>query len=161
MSKTLIVYYSLDGGTKLVADLLHDRTGGDLQQLIPEKEPAGGGLRKLAEGGFTALIHYKPRIKHLRHDPADYDTIVLACPVWAGTTPPAMETFLNKEAFSGKEVVICTSSGSGKGDKTIERIKSLVGDDNRVTVTANFKNPLADPDKTRQKVEEFCLAWAE
>lgn len=160
MSKILVVYYSLDGNTELAANQIQDITGADLEQLIPEREPTRKGLGKYAEGGFTALIHYKPRIKKLKHNLSEYDTIVLACPVWAGTTPPAMETFLHKESFSGKQVVICACSGSGKADKMIDRIKGLAGSDNTVSVTASLTEPLKDPDKTRQKLEEFCLAWA-
>lgn len=161
MSKILVVYYSLDGNTEFAANTIKDITGADLEQLIPEREPTRSGFRKYAEGGFQALIHFKPRIKRLKHDPTGYDTIVLACPVWAGTLPPAMETFLNKESFSGKEVVIVAASASGKADKMIDRIKSLVGSDNTVSVTASLTDPLKDKDKTRRKLEEFCLAWAE
>ncbi len=161
MSKILVVYYSLDGNTEFAADQIRSITGADIEKLIPEREPTRSGFSKILEGGFQALIHYKPRIAHLKHDPTDYDTIVLACPVWAGTCPPAMETFLHKESFSGKEVVICATSGSGNADRMIDRIKALVGDDNTVSVTASLTEPLKDPDKTRQKLEEFCLAWAE
>ena len=72
-----------------------------------------------------------------------------------------METFLNKESFSGKEVVICACSASGKADRMIDRIRHFVGRDNTVSVTTSLVSPLKDPDKTRQKLEEFCLAWAE
>lgn len=161
MSKTLIVYYSLDGNTRLAAEDIADITGADLEKLIPEREPTRKGFGKILEGGLAALIHYKPRIRHLKHDPTGYDTIVLACPVWAGTCPPAMETFLHKESFSGKQVIICAVSGSGKADSMIDRMTRLVGEDNTVSVTASLKNPLEDPDKTRQKLEEFCLAWAD
>ena len=161
MSKILVVYYSLDGNTELAANQIKDITGADLEQLIPEHEPVRKGFRKLAAGGFQALIHYKPRIKRLRHRLEDYETIVIASPVWAGTCPPAMETFLNKESFSGKEVVICACSASGKADRMIDRIRHFVGRDNTVSVTTSLVSPLKDPDKTRQKLEEFCLAWAE
>lgn len=160
MSKILVVYYSLDGNTQYAADQIQDITGADLEQLIPEKEPTRKGFRKYAEGGFTALVHYKPRIRKLKHDPADYDTIVLACPVWAGTTPPAMETFLHKESFSGKQLVICACSASGKADKMIDRIRELAGSDNTVSVTTSLTDPLKNQDKARRKLEEFCLAWA-
>jgi flavodoxin len=154
MSKILVVYYSLDGNTELAANQIKDITGADLEQLIPEHEPVRKGFRKLAAGGFQALIHYKPRIKRLRHNLEDYETIVIASPVWAGT-------FLNKESFSGKQVVICACSASGKADRMIDRIRHFVGRDNTVSVTTSLVSPLKNPDKTRQKLEEFCLAWAE
>ena len=138
MSKILVVYYSLDGNTELAANQIKDITGADLEQLIPEHEPVRKGFRKLAAGGFQALIHYKPRIKRLRHRLEDYETIVIAAPVWAGTCPPAMETFLNKESFSGKEVVICACSASGKADRMIDRIRHFVGRDNTVSVTTSL-----------------------
>ena len=131
MSKILVVYYSLDGNTELAANQIKDITGADLEQLIPEHEPVRKGFRKLAAGGFQALIHYKPRIKRLRHRLEDYETIVIAC------------------------------SASGKADRMIDRIRHFVGRDNTVSVTTSLVSPLKNPDKTRQKLEEFCLAWAE
>ena len=56
MSKILVVYYSLDGNTELAANQIKDITGADLEQLIPEHEPVRKGFRKLAAGGFQALI---------------------------------------------------------------------------------------------------------
>lgn len=161
MSKILVVYYSLEGNTELAAEDLRQITGADLEKLIPESEPDGKNFSKYLVGGFTALTRYKPRIKALKHSVDDYDTIVIASPVWAGTCPPAVETFLHKEPFSGKQVEIVATSKSGNADSMIRRITQLVGSDNTVELTCSLKDPLADPDKCRQKLEEFALAWAE
>ena len=160
MSDILVVYYSLEGNTELAANDLHEITGADLEKLIPENEPDGKSFTKYLAGGFTALTHYKPRIKALKHRPDDYSTIVIAAPVWASPCPPAVETFLHKEPFSGKKVELVATSQSGKADAMISRISGLAGSDNTVELTCSLVSPLKDPDRTRQKLEEFCLAWA-
>lgn len=49
-------------------------------------------------------------------DIAQYDTIVLAYPIWWGEAPRAVNTFLEGYDLTGKTIVpICTSGGSGLG----------------------------------------------
>ncbi len=45
-----------------------------------------------------------------------YDTVILAFPIWWGQAPRIIETFIEAHDFSGKTVLpFCTSGGSGFG----------------------------------------------
>jgi hypothetical protein len=47
---------------------------------------------------------------------ADYDTIVLAYPIWWAQAPRIMDTFVESYDFTGKNLTaICTSGGSDIG----------------------------------------------
>ena len=47
---------------------------------------------------------------------SQYDTIILAYPIWWGEAPRILSTFVESYDFSGKTIVpICTSGGSDIG----------------------------------------------
>ena len=49
-------------------------------------------------------------------DLTDYDTILLGYPIWWGTLPKIVYTFLESTDLSGKVILpFCTSGGSGIG----------------------------------------------
>ena len=157
-NKVLVVYYSLDRDCDLIARDLQEITGADLERLYPESEPHGKGFGKIFIGAFTARIGLKVRIRPLKHKIEDYNTIIIVSPVWAGTFPPAIGTFLKKEHFTGKDVHLLASSGSGEASKMLEQMKMALSGNN-ILLDLSLKSPLADPDRTKQKLEEFCLAF--
>ena len=57
-----------------------------------------------------------------------YDTVILAFPIWWGQAPRIMETFIEAHDLSGKTVLcFCTSGGSGYG--RTDKILSALTDD--------------------------------
>lgn len=70
-------------------------------------------------------------------DMQQYDTVVLVYPLWWGTIPNAVKTFLQSEDMSGKTLhLIATHGGSGKGS-SLEDVKGLTsadGSDNVLTI---------------------------
>lgn len=59
---------------------------------------------------------------------AQYDTVILAFPIWWGQAPRIIETFIEAHDLSGKTVLcFCTSGGSGFG--STGRILSALTDD--------------------------------
>lgn len=100
--KILVVYYSLEGNTEFVAKEIGRCTGADLLRLVPEKEIPVSGFGKYFFGGKAALTHSLTHLNPFDEKPEEYGTIVLAGPVWAGTYPPAIGTFLDEHRFSGK-----------------------------------------------------------
>ncbi len=100
--KILVVYYSLEGNTEFVAKEIGRCTGADLLRLVPEKEIPVSGFGKYFFGGKAALTHSLTHLNPFDEKPEEYGTIVLAGPVWAGTYPPAIVTFLDEHRFSGK-----------------------------------------------------------
>ena len=57
-----------------------------------------------------------------------YDTVILAFPIWWGQAPRIIETFIESHDLSGKTVLcFCTSGGSGYG--RTDKILSALTDD--------------------------------
>ena len=86
--RTLILYYSYSGNTKLLAKELAAELCADLQKIQDEQRP--GKLKAYALGCFAALKGTAWPVKALQADLSAYERIVLMAPVWAGHVPPAV-----------------------------------------------------------------------
>jgi flavodoxin len=161
MTRTLIIYYSLEGSTKLIAETIAEelKDGSsdqvDLLELKPLKQPKSKGFMKYVWGGRMAMMKKTPELEDFDVNINDYDQIILGTPVWAWTFTPPLRTFFNNYKFSGKKVAlfICHDGGPGK---TLEKMKSeLQGND--IISTQDFK-------KTAQNKEEnveIAKKWVE
>ena len=58
--KTIIVYYSLGGFTKKIAQKLASKTGADLLRLTPVRDYPDTGAKKFLIGGRAAMAGAKP-----------------------------------------------------------------------------------------------------
>ncbi len=111
-SKTLIVYYSRDGHTKLVAEKLAQKFAADSEVLIDKKKRTG--LWGASSAGKDALSHALTKIAPLTKDPRDYDRILIGTPSWFSNVTPAVRTFVKKYDLSGKKVgVFATAHQTG------------------------------------------------
>lgn len=114
--KSIIVYFSYSGNTKKVAEIL-------AEYLKEKSEVESIRLKDLHESGnffkqgSSAFKHRRAEIEEINFDFSGYDLICLGTPVWAFTTTPAVNTFLDKcFGVEGKQIILFTTSG-GRGDK--------------------------------------------
>ena len=142
-SKVLIVFFSHAGenygvgnvkvgNTRLVADEIQKITGGDVFEIVAEKnyEMPYDALTKLAkeESEKGEKPAFKGEVKNI----AQYETVFIGGPIWWGTYPQVMFTFFDKYNLNGKTVIpFSTHEGSGLG--------SVVGDLKKLYPKANFK----------------------
>lgn len=122
--KTLIIYYSLDGHTKALAQEMAQEIGADLLELRPAKE-IGKGFMKYFWGGRQVMTGVKPELLPLERNPQDYECIIFGSPVWASTYAPAMNSFLSQNVISGKKIGLFCTCGGGPG-KTLENFKNAL-----------------------------------
>lgn len=117
--RTLIAYFSCTGTTKAAAEQLAALTGADLYEIVPEEAYTADDLdynsdcRANREQNDPSA---RPAIAGELPDLTDYDTILLGDPIWWGTLPKIIDTFLESTDLSGKVILpFCTSGGSGIG----------------------------------------------
>ena len=152
--KTALVYYSLEGNTAFIAKMVKDLIGARVIRLKPEKEPPRKGAWKMLIGGFTALTHKKPRLAPIHTNLSEYDNIILAYPVWAGTYPPAIGSFLEEYSLYGRKVYLIANSGSGNEGKSFEQIEGAIYD-SEITDAICLATPLKNRKKVRDELEMF------
>ena len=106
--KTAVVFFSLEGNTRFVAETLKAIIGAELIELKPVKPyPTGKVSRFLS--GKDAIKRATPQLEPYDFDADAYDTIVIGTPVWAGKPTPPINTFLKENDLSGKRTCFYAS----------------------------------------------------
>jgi len=127
--KTLIVYYSRGGNTKKAAEDLAAELGADLAEIREDRPRKGlfGFLRSGMESSFKKIVPYRP----LTADPAKYERVIVATPVWAGNLSSPMRSYLNDNARHFAEFgILLTHSGPVGGEeylKVMDEAEKIVG----------------------------------
>ncbi|MBE6102230.1 MAG: hypothetical protein E7200_09065 [Selenomonas ruminantium] len=118
--KILVAYFSATGNTKQLAEGAAKALGADLYEVRPAKPYTSEDLNYNDES-TRATVEQKndqarPELADKNAPVANYDTIVLAYPIWWGQAPRLMDTFVESYDFTGKNMTaICTSGGSDVG----------------------------------------------
>ncbi len=112
--KVLIVYYSLTGKTKLVAEAIAQSLNVDIRRVEDLKKR--GVLGRLS-GAISAARDTSGRIKPMDFDTHSYDLVFIGTPVWAFKPTPAINAFISKADFKNKKVILFVTMGSA-GDKS-------------------------------------------
>lgn len=155
MAKNLIVYYSLTGNTKFIAESIKKSIDADILELKPIKELKAEGSMKYMWGGAQAVMKKKPKLEEFDVNPLDYDLIFLGTPVWAWRYTPPIRSFLSKFNLSGKNVAIWMCCG-GDGIKSMVRFKDALKDAN-IVGDIRFQEPLK---QESEEIKEKSKAWA-
>jgi flavodoxin len=119
-SGTLVAYFSCTGTTKGVAEKLAAVTGGTLYAITPSQPYTSADLNYNDSKSRTTVEQNdqssRPKISGKAENWEQYDTVFLGYPIWWGTAPRILDTFVGSYDFSGKTVIpFCTSSASGIG----------------------------------------------
>ena len=153
--KTLVVYYSLEGNTKKIAELIHQKFEGDILELIPEKENPKEGFGKYFWGGKSVIFKESPKLISALPDPKNYDLIFIGSPLWAGSYAPSIHTLLNTLSFEGKNVAVFICHSGGSTLSTFNNFKSQLAKANFIGFHG-FRDPLAQNPKI---VEDETNNW--
>ena len=86
--KTAIVYYSMSGNTKYVADKIEEKLNADLIRIEPVKAYPDQGAKKFIWGGKSAVMGEKPKLQPYEFNAEQYDRIIIGTPVWASSFAP-------------------------------------------------------------------------
>ncbi|MGF7144500.1 diketogulonate reductase-like aldo/keto reductase/flavodoxin [Anaerotaenia torta] len=116
----LVAYFSCTGNTAALAEYAADILNADLYEIEAEvpytKEDLNyndSSSRSIKEQKDSSA---RPAIASQAENMGQYDTVILAYPIWSGQAPRIVSTFLESYDFSGKTIVpFCTSGGSGIG----------------------------------------------
>ena len=150
--KNLVVYYTRTGNTKFAAETIAAEIGADIEEVIDLKKRQG----RLAflPAGRDAMQGKETEIAPTNRNPADYDLIVIATPVWAGSPTPAIRTYLNKNDLSWKKVALSFSNVDLR--KAVEKTKALIPNSTFVGDLALPAKGFEDRDETKKKIVEWC-----
>ncbi|MCK5289167.1 MAG: flavodoxin, partial [Candidatus Omnitrophica bacterium] len=83
--KKIVIFYSFEGNTKLIAESIAKTIGADLLELKPKSEMQSKGFMKYVWGGKAVMMKAKPELLPMDKDIKGYDILFIGTPVWAGT----------------------------------------------------------------------------
>ena len=153
--KKLVIYYSFEGNTELLAKNIVEVTGADLLKLELKQDVKSHGFMKFFWGGKQVVMKEKPELLPLDKNPEDYDLIVIGTPVWSFTFAPALRTFFSSVNLAGKKVALFCSHEGGPKETLGNMKKELEG--NEFVSEADFFAPLKkDKEETTRKAREWA-----
>lgn len=130
--KIAVVCFSGTGNTMAIAEKIAAVTGADLLEIIPA-EPYTDEDLNYSDDNCRADQEQndpdaRPEIANDLSAVEEYDTVYLGHPIWWGTNPRIIQTFLDTYDLSDATIyTFCTSGGSGI-EKSISDLQGLYPD---------------------------------
>ena len=127
MEKSAVVYFSQTNNTKNVAQIITEQTNSDIYEIearVPYTDEDinwhDDNSRANREQNDSLA---RPEIANIP-DIAEYDTIYLGYPIWWGTMPKIINTFIETGALDDKKVAAFCTSGSSGIETSVSALKS-------------------------------------
>ncbi len=119
--KVLVPYFSHSGNTREIANQIHKSVGGDTFEIQAVKLYPDDYDACVKQAKQELDSGYKPALKRKIENIESYDVVFIGYPIWWGTIPAPVRTFLSEYDFSGKTIVpFCTHEGSGLGQSVTD-----------------------------------------
>lgn len=138
--KALVIFYSLEGNTRLIANMISKIAKIDILELKPKKQLNSKSFFKYVWGGKQIVMNEKPELEDYQIDLNKYDFIFIGTPVWVSTYAPAIKTFIHANKISKKNIALfCCYAGTP--GRTFNDLKKALPNNNIVN-TISFKDPV-------------------
>ena len=124
VQKTLIVYYSRTGNTKIACEALQKELGCDIIEIKDMKNREGRWGYYTA--AFGSIFGTHTRIDPDTFDLAPYTTVIVGSPVWAGKPSAAIRTFIAENRFDGKRVIPVFTTNVILKESSMDRTRKMV-----------------------------------
>ncbi|MCK5185312.1 MAG: flavodoxin [Candidatus Heimdallarchaeota archaeon] len=115
--KSLVIYYSKTGNTKLIAESIASEVNAELFEIQRAKDiKSSGGFMLYFRGGFESMTKKNIRLEKTDIDFSKYDLIFLGTPVWAWRLNPVVRSFLKKVKIENKKIgLFACCAGTAEG----------------------------------------------
>jgi len=123
--KILVAYFSHTGNTRVIANQIHEKVGGDIFEIVTVNPYPTDHDAVVDQAKQEQEDNYRPELATKVENMDSYDVVFIGYPNWWGTMPMPVFTFLEEYDFSGKTIIpFCTHEGSGLG-RSVEDITKL------------------------------------
>lgn len=129
MNKVLICYFSATGTAKEIALKMADVYSADLFEIEPIKRYTKEDLDWTNKQSRTSIEmndkSSRPEIVKKVENIDNYDTIVIGFPVWWYTAPTIINTFIEENDLTNKQIYVFVTSGSSSESGSFNDLKEL------------------------------------
>ena len=134
--KTLLVYYSYTGQTKVIVDRISSLIDCDVVELKPIV-PFGEYDQVVEEYQNNESDKSRVEIEELSIDLDKYDKVIIGTPVWWYSITPVLREFLNKYDLSKKKVYPFATNAGWLG-RTFKEITDICNGDIQKELSIKF-----------------------
>lgn len=152
LGKVLVVYYSLTGHTKDIAEQIAAKTGADIFEIKTIETYSSPSVYMKSKKELTSKNY--PELQGNLPNVADYDTIFVGGPVWWYTMAPALYSYLKVTDFGGARVVPFSTQGSNFG--SFYKDFADMAQNAQILPSENFNNI---DEKYKEQVSNKINAW--
>ncbi|MDO5156902.1 MAG: flavodoxin [Eubacteriales bacterium] len=151
--KIAVVYFSGTGNTKAIAEMIADEAGADIYEIVPAQTYTDEDLNynddncraNKEQNDDTS----RPEIANDLGKTTEYDIIYLGHPIWWGTVPRIMQTYLETYDLSDATIYTFCTSGGSSIDRSISDLKEWYP-------ALNIVDGKRLNDATGEDIEEYC-----
>lgn len=122
-ARTLVVYYSQTGNTRVIAEQIRDLTGGDLVELVPMDPYPDDYSATTQQAKLELQSGYRPPLETKVENISAYDIICVGSPNWWNTVAGPVKTFLSDYDLSGKTLAPFITHGGGGAGRSVADIE--------------------------------------
>ncbi len=121
--KPLVVFYSRTGTTKQAGEALAQMLDCDSEELHDTKKRSGPLGYMTA--GRDAQAKKLTTLADIKHDPAQYDVVILGTPIWGGTLSSAIRTYITANKAKFKRVAFFCTQGGTENQQLFDEMEAL------------------------------------
>ena len=152
VGKVLVVYYSLTGHTKDIAEQISAKTGADIFEIKTVETYSSPSVYMKSKQELTSKNY--PKLQENLPDITKYDTIFVGGPVWWYTMAPALYSYLKVTDFGGARVVPFSTQGSNFG--SFYKDFADMAKNAQILPSENFNNI---DEKYKEQISNKINAW--
>ena len=127
MNKNLVCYFSATGTTKEVAEKIASIINADLFAIEPVNKYTSEDLdwtNKQSRSSIEMVDETsRPAIKNIVANITEYQNVVIGFPVWWYKEPAIIDTFIEENNLSNKQVYVYVKSGGSTVDGSLESLR--------------------------------------
>ncbi len=127
MNKNLVCYFSATGTTKEVAEKIASIINADLFAIEPVNKYTSEDLdwtNKQSRSSIEMVDETsRPAIKNIVANITEYQNVVIGFPVWWYKEPAIIDTFIEENNLSNKQVYVYVTSGGSTVDGSLESLR--------------------------------------
>ncbi|MEG0692121.1 MAG: flavodoxin [Oscillospiraceae bacterium] len=150
--KKALIYYSVSGKTRFVAEAISRMTIVDLIEIkTPEVIKQNifsryiGGFKQMRNKDDVTLIPINFNLD-------EYDTIYIGTPTWNASPPPAVKEFFRQNQIAHKNVYLFSTYMGRGGMKCLDSLSDMLGDNTIKSKTAFINSKGMKLDSFKKKI---------